>query len=134
MKSSAEQWGTSVNPDQARHLRELEEQLLHPETRSSPEAVAELLAEGFVEIGSSGIVFDRAQILESLDREPPIRRTISDFKAIALSEGVVLVTYLATRDRGPGKPAASSLRSSIWKSIDGQWKMAFHQGTLTKGE
>lgn len=26
----------------------------------------------------------------------------------------------------------NSLRSSIWKCIEGKWKMIFHQGTLTK--
>ncbi|WP_052414518.1 nuclear transport factor 2 family protein [Paenibacillus sp. FSL R5-0345] len=36
------------------YLRELEEKLLKPEIRSSPEEISKLLADDFFEIGSSG--------------------------------------------------------------------------------
>jgi xylulose-5-phosphate/fructose-6-phosphate phosphoketolase len=39
---------------------------------------------------------------------------------------VALVTY---RSVSPDGSKFHSLRSSIWKIIDGRWRMAFHQGT-----
>ena len=47
-------------------LRRLEEQLLQPETRSSADQLGKLLADEFIEFGSSGRVFDKAKIIESL--------------------------------------------------------------------
>jgi hypothetical protein len=51
------------------------------------------------------------------------------FKTLVLAPGVVLVTYRAVRYRGGAASPESSLRSSIWKQIDGRWQMRFHQGT-----
>ena len=50
-------------------LRELEERLLRAEVRRSPAVVAELLADEFVEFGSSGRVFDKQQMIDALRRE-----------------------------------------------------------------
>ena len=47
-------------------LRRLEERLLQPEVRQSAEAVADLLADDFIEFGSSGQVFNKQQIIEGL--------------------------------------------------------------------
>lgn len=52
-------------------FRRLEEQLLQPEVRQSAEAVADLLADDFIEFGSSGQVFNKQQIIEGLQQEPP---------------------------------------------------------------
>ena len=73
-------------------LRELEERLLQPDVRRSPRAVADLLADEFVEFGSSGRVFDEPQIIAALRDEPPIHRSLSEFKSTVLAPDVVLVT------------------------------------------
>ncbi|MEO6195723.1 MAG: nuclear transport factor 2 family protein, partial [Thermoanaerobaculia bacterium] len=52
-----------------RQLRELEESHLRSDVRSSPEAMQDLLAEEFVEFGSSGRVFDRAAVIAALSSE-----------------------------------------------------------------
>ena len=105
-------------------LFRLEQKLLQPTTRKSAESVGALLADDFVEFGSSGGVYHRASVIAGLSQETPVRWVISNFKTVVLAEGVVLVTYRAMKGGG-----ASSLRSSIWKLIDGRWRMAFHQGT-----
>jgi hypothetical protein len=102
----------------------LEQQLLRPATRSSRKNLEELLAEDFVEFGSSGVIYDRASVISSLAQENPVAWSIASFKARALAEGVALVTYVATKGE-----VDSSLRCSIWKLTDGRWRMAFHQGT-----
>lgn len=52
---------------------------------------------------------------------------VSDFEIHPLSEEIVLATF-RTYNEGNKQ---HSLRSSIWKLIDGKWKMHFHQGTPT---
>jgi hypothetical protein len=112
-------------------LRSLEEQLLKPEVRASPDEVGYLLADEFIEFGSSGRVYDKRQISEALQQETPdptTRISLVDFVARRLAFEVILVTYRTIR---PDRPE-SRLRSSIWKLIEGRWQMVFHQGTPSK--
>ncbi|WP_375472314.1 DUF4440 domain-containing protein [uncultured Nostoc sp.] len=51
-------------------LRELEERLLQPDVRKSAKDIMDLLADEFIEFGSSGRVFNKQQIIESLQNEP----------------------------------------------------------------
>jgi hypothetical protein len=116
------------------HLKDLEERLFDPAVRGSRQALAELLSTDFREIGSSGRLFDLEDILTRLPTDPEniASRTLEDFDARLLSDGIALVTYRATRD-SPDKPTVRTLRSSIWRlETDGKWRMIFHQGTLTR--
>jgi hypothetical protein len=110
-------------------LRQLEERLLHADVRKSAQALADLLADDFIEFGSSGRVFNKRQIIESLQHEPATPRTLMDFRTSVLAPGVRLVTYRAIRHGGADGQPMYSLRSSIWKLIAGRWQMVFHQGT-----
>jgi hypothetical protein len=113
-------------------FRQLEERLLLREGRSSPETVSALLAAEFVEFGRSGSVFNRQSVIEALQEEEAVERTMSDFSVRRLAQGVALVTYRSTRRDPEGGKDVHSLRSSIWKLIDGRWQMIFHQGTPTR--
>jgi hypothetical protein len=114
-------------------LRQLEERLLQPEGRRSAQDVADLLADEFVEIGSSGRVFNKQQILESLQHEEPTQRSMTEFRSTLLAPGVILTMYRVIRLNRSDAPLLSSLRSSIWRLQDGRWKMVFHQGTPAAG-
>lgn len=116
----------------AQLIRSLEERLLQSEVRRSAREVAALLADDFVEVGSSGRIFNKQQIIESLQHEPPVQRSLLEFKASALAPDVILATYLAVRHNGPNEPPLYSRRSSIWKWREGRWQMVFHQGTLVR--
>ena len=112
------------------HLRALEEQLLQPEVRKNPGLLASLIADDFLEFGSSGRTFDKAAIIEALKNEQPSPPAIlSDFSARPLAKDVVLVTYRTTRHNPSGEPIASTQRSSIWVHRDNRWQITFHQGT-----
>ena len=118
---------------QAALLRRLEESLLDPAVRHSPEKIAELLADEFIEFGCSGAVYDKASIIRTLGAEAiesasPVAE-IRDFSARALSAELVLLTYRAVGRSCSGGTEIHTLRSSLWKLIDGRWRMAFHQGT-----
>jgi hypothetical protein len=108
-------------------LQELEERLLDGAIRSSPEQLDALLAEEFVEFGARGRAYTKAEIIAALAEEQNVggyvRANLLDFKALALSGEVVLVTYRSVRG------AEESLRSSIWKKAGSGWRMLFHQGT-----
>jgi hypothetical protein len=112
------------------HLKELEERLLDPTVRRNAALGASLLAEDFIEFGSSGRSFDKTSILEELKNEPTRPAPIlSDFSARTLAPEVALVTYRTTRLDNSGQGTAHAWRSSIWVNRAGSWQMTFHQGT-----
>ena len=120
-------------------LRELEERLLQPDFRRSRPAVSALLADDFVEYGSSGRIFDKQQILDLLGSEPEQHIAIAQFEARPLSADIVLVTYRSMRPdsmgrNGPPAPGATFLRSSLWVRREGRWQIVFHQGTRAAPE
>lgn len=94
-----------------KHLRMLEEELLQSDVRKSATRLDALLANEFIEFGSSGRVFDKQQIMESLKAESPARRSLTDFKALPLGHGVVLATYRIIRSvrpvNNPSTPCAA---------------------------
>jgi len=88
-----------------------------------------LLADEFIELGRSGRVFDKRQIVEALheeQRDPTDRasRSLTGFSARRLAPDVGLITYRIVR-RTPDRPEATgALRSSIWKRTGGQGERA----------
>jgi hypothetical protein len=112
-------------------LRDLEERLLASEVRASPAVLDALLDEEFLEIGASGRTFDKRATIALLAAEAPVARTLRSFEARVLAPGVVLVTYRVTRHANPphADPPFESLRSSVWRERDGDWRLVFHQGT-----
>ena len=111
------------------HLQTLEEEMLQPDVRKTATRLDALLAEGFIEFGSSGRVFNKQDIIDSLRSESPVRRSLTDFKALPLGPGAVLTTYRVVRYGAPGEQPTHSLRSSVWRLLDGRWQVVFHQGT-----
>lgn len=109
----------------------LENRLLQPEVRKSRAELTELLAEDFVEYGSSGLVHDRRSIIEALGEESSVTLNIKEFRTTRLKADIVLATYRAISSGDEGKPDQHSLRSSIWICNGGDWQMIFHQGTPT---
>ena len=113
-------------------LSTLEQSLLDPETRADAGRVAALLADDFVEFGSSGRIWTKAATMSQLASErpyPDVRRLVTDLDVRLLAEDVALVTY-ALRRLSPQEADVSTLRSSVWTHADGRWRMSFHQGTV----
>ncbi len=114
-------------------IRALEERLFDPVVRGSPNAVATLLSDDFVEFGRSGGAYGKKEVMKSLAAEcggKPSELIAYGYELKILAEDVVLLTYRTTR-KLEGAMDLHSLRSSIWKLTDGSWKMTFHQGTPT---
>jgi hypothetical protein len=107
------------------HIKELEERHTGLEVRKSREELDKILADDFFEIGSSGYMFDKKECLES--GVVLTEMSLHNHEIYPLSSDVVLSTYFVvdkTRNR-------NTLRSSIWKLIDGRWQLYFHQGTIS---
>jgi hypothetical protein len=115
-------------------LRELEESHLRSEVRSSPESLQALLADEFIEFGSSGRIFDRADVIADLPGQPSFKSRIDDFVVRSLSTEVALTTYRLSTWSLSGGQARVTLRSSVWVNRTGQWLLVFHQGTLASEE
>ena len=115
----------------AADLFELETSLHKKPIRNSPEAVAELLADDFVEFGSSGTIFNKAAIIDALKTEVADQQVaVEEFHVRELAPGVALVTYIAAKPAGNGSTVIRALRSSLWQQLNGRWQMTFHQGTI----
>lgn len=121
---TAKIYGMKLPDSDTAHFFELETSLHKKQVRNSIESTSALLADGFIEFGSSGRVWNKASIIESMRREAVDQQiTVEDFAARELAADVVLVTYISRKGSG------STLRSSIWKRCEGRWQMVFHQGT-----
>ena len=115
-----------MGPTDIALLRELELSLHQTHVRASPEQLDRLLADDFVEFGSSGRVYDKTKIIDALTQDTPGRPPeITDFRVRFISRTIALITYRAART----DPLLETLRASIWRWDDNRWQMTFHQGT-----
>ena len=112
------------------HIRELEERLLRPDVRRSSQALDKLLGDEFIEFASDGTAYDKARVIDALQAESLCRRSITEFRLVALSEEVVHATYRIAKRGDTSQEPTVSLRSSIWRERDGRWQLVFHQGTI----
>jgi hypothetical protein len=101
----------------------LELALLDPAVRADRAQVERLLHPEFREIGASGRMWDRDEMIAALEEDPGGGATASELETRLVAEGVVLLTY-ATGD---------ARRSSLWVLGEDGWRVLFHQGTRTTG-
>ncbi len=110
----------------------LEDKLLQPAIRNSTDELSNLLSDSFIEFGSSGRIYSKQQILDELPSLIHLVMKIKNFEIKKLSNKTILATYLLLVIEKGETEISHSMRSSIWESIDNNWQMIFHQGTLLK--
>ncbi len=108
-------------------LKDLEKLLLKPDVRKSLKVLLKILADDFVEYGSSGKIFSNKEIINALQSETIQKLKLSNFKLRELGKNHYLVTYKGIKEEGGQK--YYSLRSSIWIKVKDEYQMIFHQGT-----
>lgn len=116
--------GRSKSGDR-RLLHELESSILNPETLEDLEKVKTLFHPDYLELGSSGLVYNRLDVLGMLevsDNESGVM--IRDFEVHKIINNAVLATY-----RSIGVSGKEARRSSVWVKSGGSWQIRFHQGT-----
>jgi hypothetical protein len=111
-------------PDDLRdELLRLERALAERDATAVKDGLGALVAENFVEFGSSGRIWDATSVHHVLASAPgPVG--IEGFAVDLVAADVALVTYRMT------DPIPSN-RSSLWVRRAGTWAMRFHQGTRT---
>lgn len=116
-------------------LIDLETELHTSATRANTVRLNELLHDAFVEIGYSGTVYAKGDIIDSLVGEGPIDYTIwSDcFECCFLNDDLVQLVYREARKDKDGSLSRRALRSSLWQREQGKWQIRFHQATPVSG-
>lgn len=110
------------------HIRFLEEYLLKSEVRASPQELANILADDFVEFGSSGRIYDKKQIITALQQGTGREMRLMEFKVKLIGQDVALATYRTAWYLEPKGEPRYALHSSIWRIDQGRWRIVFHQG------
>jgi hypothetical protein len=90
-------------------LLDLEERLLDPSVRGSPQAVIPLLHPHLVEFGSSGRVYTKEAMVQMMLQQSPGVVRIKNFDVKEITPEVALVTY-----RTVGAEGRETRRSSVW--------------------
>lgn len=109
-------------------IHDLELSLMSADVRLSSKDLGRLLADDFMEFGSSGQVYYKKDILKRVPKTASqVKYLMSNFKAKELSEDVVISTFKTRRIIN--KEIKVSLRSSLWRKNGNVWKIFFHQGT-----
>ncbi|MEQ4519444.1 ribonuclease HI family protein [Pseudarthrobacter sp. B907] len=121
----AESRAVAAGPDQAPEtiVEALERELLLPETRSDLGRTGVLLHPDFTEVGSSGRLWTRDEMMMALEDDPGVPAELELLSADRIGEGAVLLTYRSHTRTG------TALRSSLWVLDGAQWRLRFHQGT-----
>ena len=126
----------SAHPDPGPHdvLAALaaREPLFHrPEFGTTRADFERMIADDFWETGASGRRYDRAFVLDALERRhagaPPDDAWRTDgFRVRALGDATWMLTY--TLHQG----ARVSRRMTVWRQDSDGWRALYHQGTLVQ--
>ena len=114
-------------------LLQLELELMSQSVRKSRPKLDELLADDFVEFGSSGRVFDKQSTIEAMQSSPAEEtHAIDNCRVVSLSEDTALLTYTCEVSSAAGERLRKSNRSSLWIRSGTGWQLKFHQGTIAE--
>lgn len=107
-------------------LQALEESMWRAETRFDPAYMNAVLHPEFAEVGRSGRVFTRDEVLNM----PPVPISIeiprATFSVSEIADGIALVVYeTIPTDSMHG----AAHRSSVWVLDGARWLLRYHQGT-----
>ncbi len=125
---------SSSDPSILEELKEREPIFHHPDKFGRSERdIIEQVCDEFWEVGASGNVYKKQDVVETLlDRySDPAYEDIWETKDFVLSEIApdnYLLTYVLIQNK-----TRVTRRSTIWRKVNGQWKILYHQGTIVDG-
>jgi len=96
------------------------------------QADSALLADDFLGVYSSGRADKSAHVAQLRDGPTMSTFSLTDAQALALAEGIVLLTYRAKfvrHDLSSRKESESMFVSSIWRKEGDTWRNVFSQDT-----
>ena len=107
-------------------LQALEESMWRSETRFDRAYMEAVLHPGFTEVGRSGRVFSRDEVLDMPHVEIHVDIPRATFEVSEIAEGVALIVY-ETLPTDSVHGAAH--RASVWVDGGKRWLLRYHQGT-----
>jgi hypothetical protein len=115
-----------VDEDEVAVVTKREAALLTPEVRGSLDLLEELLDPDFREIGASGRLWTRDEVIAALLADSDTAQrvvNVSDMSGREVGPGLVLLTYVTQVGAGRAR------RSSLWRHSMKGWRVIHHQGT-----
>jgi len=103
----------------------------HPEKfGKTKEDISKQMCEEFWEVGASGNVYTKQDVIETLLERynNPNYQDIweaKDFELTTIAPDNYLLTYILIQDK-----TRVTRRSTLWRRINGDWKILYHQGTV----
>lgn len=116
------------------HLKSLEVRLHQADAWKDPSGIPAVLHPRFMEFGSSGATYTRAQIIEALGKPgtgQAVRIWSQDYRLHLQESGLALLLYHSAHIGYDDRLVRHTLRSSLWQNTADGWQMLFHQGTPT---
>lgn len=102
----------------------------HEKFGKTKEDIEKQMCDGFWEVGASGNVYTKQDVIETLLERynNPNYQDIweaKDFVLTKIATDNYLLTYILIQDK-----TRVSRRSTIWRRVNNDWKILYHQGTL----
>jgi hypothetical protein len=119
----------NAKADELEKIHALEIALHEPQVRKDIKKLDRLIADNFYEIGASGKVYDKNNILARLPLEQnyEIYGKVINFEIAHISENLIRANYTLE------EKTKRTRRTSIWQRHHNNYQMIFHQGTLIEG-
>ncbi len=115
-------------------LRRLEVETHQPHVRADPLKLEQLLHANFWEVGRSGTVYSRDDVLAEFNDHPsPYPVWSQDFRMELLTEDLALLAYRSAHMAEDGTLERHTRRVSLWQNTERGWRLRFHQGTPEPG-
>ena len=112
-------------------LVKLEKELHEPTVRKDGKRLDQLIHDSFTEIGRSGVLLDKNQIMSALSSESSHSVCSQDYATQVIDDELVLLTYRSAHVEANQTLSRFSRRASLWRLTDLGWQMIYHQGTPT---
>jgi hypothetical protein len=109
----------------------LEIELHDPAVRRNIARLDELLHDDFIEIGCSGAIYDKQQVLSLLMSAKPVHVVSQDYEQQLAGRDLMLMTYRSAHVDSKGALLNFARRYSLWQQSGSGWRLRFHQGTPT---
>lgn len=106
----------------------------HPEKfGKTKQDIENQMCDEFWEVGASGNVYTKQDVLDTLlvrynDLNYQDIWEAKDFELTKITADNYLLTYVLIQDK-----TRVTRRSTLWRKVNGSWKILYHQGTVIAG-
>lgn len=111
-------------------LYELERKLIKSPFRNDEHFLKSIIDENFLEYDCTGKRWERDELIKALVNSTYDKIEAENFEAQLICNDTYLITFKTIKQFENKK--ITSIRSSIWKKKEEQWRLLFHQCTFSK--